>query len=238
MTLDFFTVDFEWDMHRPIPSDPLLVPNLIRGELGRRLHGSDLYTQLFAPPRRNEGPSGLADPPRPFVVRPGLSEGRTLRFAIHVFDSSLTSYFNCNNLILNHLSLTPTLASVSRLQLRFLSPTFLRNEAKADFSPLFRRLRDRISSLRALYGSGPLEIDFRDLSERSQRIHLVSSDLQPARVSRFSRSTGQTHPVGGFTGNAVYEGDLSPFLPYLKAAFYTGVGKHTTWGNGQIEVVY
>ncbi len=34
---------------------------------------------------------------------------------------------------------------------------------------------------------------------------------------------------------AEYEGDLAEFLPYLEAAHWTGVGRHCTWGNGQIH---
>jgi len=36
-------------------------------------------------------------------------------------------------------------------------------------------------------------------------------------------------------GFAEYEGDLTEFIPYLEAAYWTGVGRHSTWGNGQIR---
>ena len=49
------------------------------------------YARLFEPVL-DSGPSGLADPPRPFVLRPRFSEGRVLpagtllRLDVHVFD--------------------------------------------------------------------------------------------------------------------------------------------------------
>ena len=33
-----------------------------------------------------------------------------------------------------------------------------------------------------------------------------------------------------------YRGDLAAFLPYLRAARWTGVGRQTVWGKGEIEV--
>jgi hypothetical protein len=37
-------------------------------------------------------------------------------------------------------------------------------------------------------------------------------------------------------GEAQYEGDLAEFVPFLEAAQFTGVGRQTVWGKGQIEV--
>ena len=38
---------------------------------------------------------------------------------------------------------------------------------RPDFPILFAGLRDRISTLRSLYGAGPLAVDFRGLAERA-----------------------------------------------------------------------
>jgi hypothetical protein len=62
----------------------------------------------------------------------------------------------------------------------------------------------------------------------------VRCELQRVAVERRSSRTGQRHGIGGFIGIAEYEGDLAEFLPYLEAAHWTGVGRHCTWGNGQI----
>jgi hypothetical protein len=65
---------------------------------------------------------------------------------------------------------------------------------------------------------------------------MTSCTLQRIEAERRSGSTGQTHSLGGFIGEAEYEGDLRDFLPYLKAAKWTGVGRQTVWGKGEIEV--
>lgn len=45
-----------------------------------------------------------------------------------------------------------------------------------------------------------------------------------------------SHPLGGVTGWVEYEGELGEFLPYLRAATYTGVGRQTVWGHGRLKV--
>jgi len=130
---------------------------------------------------------------------------------------------------------------VEHVCLRFLTPTELKAGGvvaeRPEFAALFGRLRDRISTLRALYGPGPLEIDFRGMGERAAAIRISHCDLERQSVARKSGRTGQVHPLGGFTGTADYAGDLREFLPWLRAARWVGVGRHTAWGNGDVRVV-
>ena len=102
---------------------------------------------------------------------------------------------------------------------------------------LFARVRDRISSLRAFYGAGPLDIDFRGLGERAAEVRMTRCDIRSIEIERRSSRTGQIHSLGGFMGEAGYEGALAEFVPFLEAAQFTGVGRQTVWGKGQIEVI-
>jgi len=131
-------------------------------------------------------------------------------------------------------------AQISKCSLLFRTPTELKgNPSKNEipFGVLFARVSDRISTLRSLYGAGPPAIDFRALAERAGLVRTVHCDLQYQDVWRRSSRTGAVHGIGGVTGRVDYEGDLTEFLPYLRAAWWTGVGRHTVWGNGAIEVV-
>jgi hypothetical protein len=138
------------------------------------------------------------------------------------------------------LDLTPAGNSVHRLRVRFVTPTELKSGqqlvAAPEFGVLAARVRDRISTLRQLYGAGPLEIEFRRFGERASLARMTRCELRHVHVKRRSSRTGQTHPIGGFVGEAEYEGDLAEFLPYLKAAGWTGVGRQTVWGKGEIAV--
>ncbi len=209
--------------------------NVIRGHFGRELFEGwpDVYTRLFAPPEG--GPSGLKDPPRPYVVRARELNGRSFEaseeipFRVHLFEGD---WPECERVVLD---LRPRLSDVTRVRVEFLSPTKLRSSTDFAFGPLFARLRDRVSGLRGLYGPGPLEIDFRGMGERALVVKTLRSELEEVRQSRFSRSTGQRHSIGGFVGVVEYGGELAEFLPYLEAGYWTGVGRHTAWGNGEIR---
>ena len=130
----------------------------------------------------------------------------------------------------NIVDLSETPERVDRVRVRFVTPTELKTghqlADRPEFGILFGRLRDRISTLRALYGAGPLEIDFRAMGERAAAVRMTRCELQRTEVDRLSSRTGQRHPLGGFVGEAEYEGELGEFLPYLGLGKWVGVGRH------------
>lgn len=126
------------------------------------------------------------------------------------------------------------------LRVRFITPTELKSDGRTattpDFHTVFARARDRVSTLRILYGEGPLDIDYEALGQRAEKIRMTHCETSEVDVDRKSSRTDQTHGIGGFIGHADYAGDLTEFLPFLYAAQFTGVGRHTVWGNGEIAV--
>jgi hypothetical protein len=224
--------------------------NSLRGAFGaglKRLH-PERYGEYFAPATKpGEGPSGFANPPRPFVFRIHAEE---IGLNLFVVDQAVVELFGevmrelgladkaAPSLVT--LPLAPSGKPVSKIRVHFLSPTELartRGDSQhAAFGALARRVRDRISTLRALYGRGPLEIDFQAFGTAADAVRLTRCELTDVKDHRVSKATGQRHPLGGFTGFAEYQGDLAPFLPYLEAARYTGVGRQTVWGKGEISI--
>ncbi len=130
----------------------------------------------------------------------------------------------------------------SRVRVRFATPTEWKSGGavteRPEFAVLLARVRDRLSTLRALYGAGPLAIDFRELGRRAEAVRLVDCDLVWEAAGRRSGRTGQVHSIGGFTGEAEYAGPLGEFLPWLRAARWIGVGRQTVWGKGDVRVVW
>lgn len=137
------------------------------------------------------------------------------------------------------IHLTPALEPVSKVRVRFLTPTELKHgellATRPEFAALFGRIRDRLSTLRALYGAGPLEVDFKAMGERAAEVKMTKVSLHFSEAERRSAKTGQRHPLGGFVGEAEYEGQLAEFMPYLRAAKWVGVGRQTVWGKGVID---
>lgn len=257
--------------------------NLFRGRLGKALHdlAPEEYHRLFAPRASGGSPSGMADPPRPFVLRADhlnaatLPPGAEFFFDLYVFEvrqpaldvyrraieevvrqgfgppggcallDSVTQLGadgkpSCSTGEPLRLPLEPPSEPVHSLRIRFLTPIELKTGGSVSppdsFATLFCRARDRISTLRSLYSAGPLAIDFQESSERARAVRTVQARFQHVEAARRSGTTGRRHPLGGFIGEAVYEGDLTEFLPILKAAVWTGIGRQTVWGKGAIEI--
>lgn len=127
--------------------------------------------------------------------------------------------------------------SAERVNMLFLTPTHLVVGGKAvrspQFADVFKRARDRVNALSTFYGGGRLEADFAALGRLSEQVERKHADIRWISVTRRSMRTGHSHPLSGFVGAAEYQGDLTPFLPWLLAGQYCHVGKHAVWGNGR-----
>lgn len=229
---------------------PVPASNRLRGALGFELPG-----HLFRPVN-DAGPSGFHDPPRPFSLRAqhldgtSLHAGQAFSFDIHIFCLE-TELFRESLARLPwadlirweetpvHLHLTPATHAPPRLRLHFLTPTELKPAVPVGslpvFSHLMARTRDRLSALRLHYGTGALEMDFLGFTARASEVQTLGGSLVRHSEVRTSARTRQTHPLGGFTGHADYEGDLREFLPWLDAAYHLGLGRHTVWGHGVMK---
>ena len=235
------------------------------------------YARIFEPAASDSGPSGLADPPRPFVIRAAhlnsqtISPGEPFFFDVNLFETRrpLVGYLerafqalglqglgpgrgraeliSVEQLDQSHrvtngppisISVQAGSTKIQNLRIAFRTPTELKGDGKPvaepEFAILFARARDRVSTLRALYGGGSLDLDFQALGERANAVRMTRCDLQHVKMQRQSSRTRQSHGLGGFIGAVEYEGDLTEFLPILKAAQWTGVGRHCVWGNGEL----
>jgi CRISPR-associated endoribonuclease Cas6 len=285
ITFEFYRYRFHFRAVDPVFLPQGKTANAVRGAFGNVLHQAvppAVYARLFEPGSElGQAPSGLADWPRPFVLRvahlDGMSIAPGMPFFLdaHVFDlhQPALEHFRAALTLLAEKGLGPgrgraTLESVEQLDLddashpsgppstvlldpepglvehvavRFETPTELKSGGelvgRPEFPILMGRLRDRISTLRALYGAGPLDIDFRGMGERAADIRMTRCELSWEQLNRRSGRTGQVHSIGGFTGNVEYTGDLAEFLPWLRAARWVGVGRQTVWGKGDVRVV-
>lgn len=214
------------------------------------------YANLFEPVSK-AAPSGFANPPRPFVFRVEQLNGSHFQ-PDDVFSVRMHLFGNVEALPW----IEKTLASFERMELmwmevipvniallgrpcqevtvEFITPLELKSQHQVlrqpDFPALISRIRDRIAALSLFYGEGAPPWDYKQISEKAGRIKMVHCDVQVVDIDRQSSRTGQIHGLGGFVGSAHYEGMLDDLLPLLMAAEWTGVGRHTAWGNGAIRL--
>jgi hypothetical protein len=229
--------------------------NALRGVLGHALDAS-----VFSPVRAT-GPSGLRNPPRPFVLHAGHLNGRLIargeefeivlsvfyvdplqfrpaleRLSAWSYGAAPLERFETRTI---DLDLSPRMAAPGMIRVRFETPTELKGHSGGgppEFKVLMARLRDRIGSLRAIYGPGPLALDFQRFLDAAAGVRLLGGSVSEHSGARRSSRTGQTHPLGGFTGFADYTGDFRSYMPFLEAAAYVCVGRQTVWGHGRLAV--
>ncbi len=247
MTFECFAVRFrlraKHSIHFAAPA-----ANSIRGVLGFALDPA-----VFSP-RAAAGPSGLRNPPRPFVLRASHLDGKTIpeggefSFGVNLFGSAvpgaeqfatpLADRAELLDIAREHIRI-PLLAApdpVARITVQYLTPTELKSGGeiveRPEFPILFARIRERLMALWAFYGRVPAQPDW---PVHAEQVRITRCDLVWRKAARRSSRTGQRHPLGGFTGEADYEGDLTRFVPFLHAAYWTGVGRQTVWGKGMIR---
>jgi len=253
---------FVFEAREPISFPAGQSANTLRGAFGtilRKLASPTDYAEIFKP--TGPSPSGLADWPRPFVFRAShldgqtIPAGQTFHFNLNLFDlrgpaeNYLTrafQQFRPNAQLLNveaqtiRLPLLNGAGNETQLTIRFLTPTELKSNSliaeKPDFPILLARIRDRISALCRFYGEGAPDIDYKSFAARAAAVQMTRCDLRQVHLTRRSTRTGQTHSIGGFIGEADYQGPLAEFLPWLEAARWTGVGRQTVWGKGEIKM--
>jgi hypothetical protein len=232
--------------------------NDLRGALGYAL------PEEWFRPRREEGPSGLRDVPRPFVLRVAglpaeVPAGGEFTFGVHLFDRAArplmeaaiarvaraglgperTPFHFRGEWREQRIDLSPGTEAAAGLSVEFVTPTELKGhdgQGAPPFEVLVARARDRLSALLFAYGGVSPEWDFAGLRERARLVRLAGEDLRRAGGVRVSTRTHQSHAVAGFAGRAEYEGAVGEFVPLLRGAGCAGVGRHTVWGNGEIRV--
>ncbi len=138
-----------------------------------------------------------------------------------------------------HLS-RPDDADTRRARVRFLTPTTLKRHGtlvtRPSFTDLACRLRDRVSSLAAFFGDGPIDMDFAGVAERTSHVQTRECRVAWERRTRRSSRTGNVHETSGFSGEALYEGELGEWMPLLRLGEAVHVGKYAVWGNGWLRV--
>ncbi|MBI4908636.1 MAG: CRISPR system precrRNA processing endoribonuclease RAMP protein Cas6 [Acidobacteria bacterium] len=260
MHFDVLCLRFLMEADAPMYFPPGKAANMLRGAFGWILQQEDPHSasQLFSP-KLSAGPSGLTDAPRPFVFRTAHLEGHrfapgkrfpfgmnlfldseaALQKVVETFQKLERARLVSWSRAAKSVQLRPAQENVRKIRVTFLSPSEIKGNGgqildEPDFGVMLCRIRDRVSTLRNLYGDGAVEMDFASFGERAAQVRLTRCELEHHDAERTSARTGQTHSLSGFTGIAEYEGDLDEFLPFLRAAAFTGVGRQTVWGKGEI----
>jgi len=105
-----------------------------------------------------------------------------------------------------------------------------------EFSLVFERIAGRIKTLINAYGKNDgndLQRDYKALNVAAQNIITQKQNLHWQEWHRYSGTSKQVMNFGGLTGEITYQGDLSPFLPWLILGEWLHIGGKTSFGLGK-----
>lgn len=122
------------------------------------------------------------------------------------------------------------------LQTPFRVSTKTGREPDLPFDLLIRSLIRRCTALLNTYGEGEPALNYPELAKKACRVRLTNNRLTWFDWQRYSSRQDVKMYMGGLLGQAAYQGDLGPFLPFLRMAETVHAGKNTAFGLGKIEL--
>lgn len=107
-----------------------------------------------------------------------------------------------------------------------------------DFPTIIRNITNRIQGITTRYGGWVDEMEVKRIQALSAEVCVLSQHFVLQGMSRYSNRLDASMDFSGLMGNVAFEGDLTPFVPWLHAAQILHVGRNTTFGMGRIEVEF
>ena len=152
---------------------------------------------------------------------------------IETFNSQLLSVsFDCSD----------SSARQSCLSLSFLTPTRLICNGSLilnlEFHILIRNLLRRLSLISYFHCDNNMtDWDFKNIIVKAEEIKVKKHNLKWYDWERYSARQDTRMKMGGFIGDIIFEGNISPFMQLINAGKILHVGKGTSFGLGKYEVL-
>ena len=134
------------------------------------------------------------------------------------------------------------LQNVTGMVIKICTPLRIRHGGrfvkKISFQTLSRNRTNRIMELTERYGGWIDQEEADRLLVLSEKVSTVHEEIKVERMERYSNRTSGKMDFSGLIGTIEYEGDLTPFVPWMYAAQKLHIGRNTTFGMGKIQVYF
>ncbi len=138
------------------------------------------------------------------------------------------------------LDLRATGQTATKIRLELLTPLRVKKDnrfaAKLPFSTLVRAAMRRVAALESAYANDEPSVNYRDLTRLAESVAVAEDRTVWRDITRYSNRQGSSMQIGGMVGSIDYEGEIGPFLPFLRYCERVHLGKQTAFGLGQIRV--
>lgn len=107
-----------------------------------------------------------------------------------------------------------------------------------DFPTIIRSITRRIQLLTERYGGSMNTEAATKVCELAGEISPESAGLFLHEMHRYSSRKKESLDWSGMLGSLTFSGELAPFVPWLNAARILHIGRNSTFGCGQLDVIY
>jgi CRISPR-associated endoribonuclease Cas6 len=127
------------------------------------------------------------------------------------------------------------------LKIKIYTPVRIKYQRKfcseLDFHILIRNLLRRLTLLSFFHCSENSDIQYKEMIFHAENVRTLSSNLSWYDWERYSTRQETRMKLGGVIGEITYEGDITPFMPYLRAGEIFHIGKGTSFGLGKYQII-
>lgn len=211
-------------------------------ELEVRLFGKGIdFFPYFVLAFIQMGEHGLGYQRKSYRLKKVLSLNPILRSEQLVYDGERNRIYTPRNVVSGDTSFSQFTENTKQVRISYITPLRLKENGRllqtVEFSYLIRSLLRRATAILYFHHGIKLELDFRELVDRSHEVKRVKDLSEWFEFERYSSRQGEKMKLGGVIGEVTYEGKLVEFLPLLEFGRWVGAGKNNVFGLGQMDYV-
>lgn len=131
---------------------------------------------------------------------------------------------------------------VTGVVVKFCTPLRIRRNGQLltsiSFQTLIRNIIRRMEAISERYGGWVDKEEAEIIYLLAEKVKMTKEDLRLEHLERYSNRLKGKMDISGLLGEVHFEGDLTPFVPWLLAAQDLHIGRNTTFGMGRIMVYF
>ncbi|MCI0515764.1 CRISPR system precrRNA processing endoribonuclease RAMP protein Cas6 [candidate division KSB1 bacterium] len=209
--------------------------------VGRAIQHFPLFIRVF----KEMGMTGIGNGRGKFYIKEIWSENPVKNFRIQSYSNENGQSVNASSSFTLQEFLRMNMAPakfIKKIQIDFLTPTRFKSSnthiSPLNFGTFLQTLLTRISNMAYSYCNQRQPLNFRDLVKLAKTIEILTEKHEWQDIRRFQMPENDIEIFqGGYIGRVIYQGDLTPFWPWLKVGETLHIGKNCAFGLGRYSIV-
>lgn len=166
---------------------------------------------------------------KPEKLRVFQNKKEIFRIGLQEFQKPEDVYFNL-----------PEPRQANSAEIIFLTPVRIKNKGRltypTQFETILRNIFRRVSIISFFFEGKKLEVDFHELLKKASEVKLKEWESVKEEINRYSMRKKKRMELLGFTGKLIFEGNITPFTPWLIIGEKFHIGKNISFGFGKYSL--